>query len=74
MLRPWQPRLGGPGGLDSVEGIGLARPTPLLTVRPVDLDDVDASGLQVSGEAGAVAACALDADQRDGAEAAQAAQ
>ena len=63
-----------PGGLDGVEGIGLARPTPLLAVRPIDLDDVDAVGLQVTGEPGAVAASALDADQGDGSEAAQPAE
>ena len=58
-------------GLNGVEGIGLARPPPLLAVRAVDLDDGDSVGLQVAGEPGAVAAGALHADQRDGAEAAK---
>ena len=39
---------GGPGSLDGVEGIGLAGSTALLTVRSVDLEDLDANSLQVA--------------------------
>ncbi len=38
---------------------------------PIDLNDFDSVGLQVAGEPGAVAAGALDSDERHGAEAAE---
>jgi len=49
-------------------------PAPVLTVGTVHLDDPDAGGRDVAGQAGAVAAGALDADQADGPEPAQPAQ
>ena len=38
---------------------------PVLPVGPVDLDDPHATGRQVAGQPGAVAAGPLDPDQRD---------
>src|SRR5207245_2787523 len=66
--------LRGPGGADGVERVGLALPAPVLAVGAVDLDDADAGGGDIAGQAGAVAAGALDADQADGPEPAQPAQ
>ena len=40
---------GGPGGLDGVEGIGLAGPPALLAIRSVHLEDLDSHPLQVTG-------------------------
>ena len=34
---------GGPGGLDGVEGIGLAAAPAFLAVRPVDFEDLDST-------------------------------
>ena len=53
---------GGPGRFDGVEGIGLAAATPFLSIRSVDLDDLDAPSSQVAGQAGPIRARALDAD------------
>jgi hypothetical protein len=66
--------LGGPCGADRVERIRLALPAAVLPVRPVDLDDPDAGGGDVTGQAGAVAAGALNADQAHGPEPAEPAQ
>jgi hypothetical protein len=41
--------LRGPGGADSIEGVRLARPAPVLAVRAVDLDDADAGVGNVAG-------------------------
>lgn len=54
-----------------VKRVGLARPAAFLTIRTVDFDYLHPSPGQVAGQAGAIAASALDADQRDRAEAAQ---
>ena len=59
---------GGPGGLDGVEGIGLAGPTTLLAIRSVDLEDLDANSAQVACQARAIRTGALDADLGDVAE------
>ncbi len=59
---------GGPGGLDGVEGIGLAGPTTLLAIRSVDLEDLDADSAQVAGQARAIGPGALHADLGDVAE------
>ena len=66
--------LGGPGGADGIQRIGLALPATVLAVGTVDLDDPDAGRGDVAGQARAVAARALDADQGDGPEPAQPAQ
>src|SRR6266566_8216561 len=60
--------------LTASRGPGLALPAPVLAVGAVDLDDPDAGGGDVAGQAGPVAAGALDADQADGPEPAQPAQ
>ena len=66
--------LRGAGGADGVERVGLALPAAVLPVGAVHLDDPDAGGGDVPGQAGAVAAGALDADQAHGPEPAQPAQ
>jgi len=66
--------LGGPGGADGVERVGRAWPAPVLAAGAAGLDDPDAGGGDVAGQAGAVAAGALDAGQADGPEPAQPAQ
>ena len=66
--------LGGPGGTDGIQRIGLALPATVLTVGTVHFDDPDAGRGDVPGQARAVAARALDADQGDGPEPAQPAQ
>ncbi len=58
-----------PGGRLGVDGIGLAALTTHLAVRSVHLHDLDAVGLEVTGETGAVGTSALDADLHEGAEA-----
>ena len=63
------PRQGGSSGFHRVDGIGLARPPPLLAVGAVHLDDAHALVVEVAGQAGPVAAGALDANHDDGAEA-----
>ena len=68
------PGLGGPGGADRVQRVGLALPAAVLAVGAVHLDDPDAGRGDVAGQAGAVAAGALDPDQGDGPEPAQPAQ
>ena len=55
------PRQGGSSRFHRVDGIGLARPTALLAVRAVYLDDAHVVVVKVTGQAGAVAAGALDA-------------
>jgi len=59
------------GGGDRVLGVGLAALASPLPVRAVDLDHRDAFSEEMAGQAGAVAAGALDADQLDGPEPAQ---
>jgi hypothetical protein len=66
--------LGGPGGADRIEGIGLALPAAVLAVGADCLDDPDAGGGDVAGQAGAVAAGPFDPGQADGPEPAQPAQ
>src|SRR5262249_39677006 len=62
-------RAGRPAGLrsprraDRIQRVGLARPVPVLPIGPVYLDDPDAGRGQVPGQARAVTAGALDADQ-----------
>ncbi len=53
------------GGADRVQRVGLAVPPALLPVGPVHLHDPDPVPGEVAGQAGAVAAGALDADQGD---------
>jgi hypothetical protein len=48
---------------DGIFGIGLAATTSTLTIRPIDLDDADIVVVEVTGEAGTVAAGALDANE-----------
>jgi len=55
----------GPGGGFGVDGVGPAVSAAPLTVRAVHLDNRDAFAGQVAGQAGAVAAGALDADPSD---------
>ncbi len=64
-------REGGPGGRDGVFGIGLALAPAALTVGPVDFDDADPFGPQVTSEPGAIGAGPFDTDQLDRAEVAQ---
>ena len=64
-------RLGGPGGADRIKRAGLALPAAVLAAGAVYLDDPDAGRGDVAGQAGAVAAGALDPDQGDGPEPAQ---
>ena len=55
----------GPGGFDGIEWVGLAAASPLLSVGPVDLDDLDAGPAQVTGQTRAIRAGALHADLGD---------
>ena len=50
----------GPGGLDGVEGIGLAAVAPGLTVLAVYFDDVDPGSGEMAGDAGAIGPRPLD--------------
>jgi hypothetical protein len=64
--RPGSPAgLRGAGGADRVQRIGLAVPVPVLPTGPVDLHHPDPVLGEVPGQAGAVAAGALHADQGD---------
>jgi hypothetical protein len=65
--------LRGPRGADRVQRVGLALPA-VLAVGSVHPDDPDAGRGDVPGQAGAVTAGALDADQAHGPEPAQPAQ
>jgi len=60
--------LGGPGGAYCIQRVGFALPTAVLAVRAVHLDDPDAGGCHVPGQAGAVAPGPLNPDQGDGPE------
>ena len=62
---------GRPRGADRIGRIGLARAPPVLPVRPAGLDNPDPGGADVPGQARAVTAGALDADQADRAKALQ---
>ena len=62
---------GGPRRGFSVDGVGFAAPSAHLTVRAVHVDDVDAGGCEVPGEARAVGAGSLHADALDAAVAAE---
>ena len=53
---------GGPGGLDRIEGIGLALVAPGLAVGSVDFDDLDTLPSQEPGESNSIGSGALDAD------------
>jgi hypothetical protein len=66
--------LGGPGSADGVEGVGLALAAAVLPVGAVHLHDPDTGHADVAGQAGAVAAGALDPDQAHRPEPAQPAQ
>jgi hypothetical protein len=57
--------LGGTSSRDGIFGIRLAPATSTLTIRPIDLDDADIVVVEVTGEAGAVAAGALGASEVD---------
>src|SRR5260370_422957 len=61
-------------GAGEAERVVLALPAPVLAVGAAGLDDPDAGGRDVAGQAGPVAAGALDAGQADGPEPAQPAQ
>ena len=50
---------------DGVEGIGLAAAAALLSVGPVDFDDLDAGPTQVASQARAIRTGSLDADLGD---------
>jgi hypothetical protein len=50
------------GGLDCIEGIGLAAATALLSVGSVDLDDFDAGSAQEARQPRSIRARALNAD------------
>lgn len=50
------------GGADGVDRVGFAVPAAGAPVGPVDLDHGDRGGAEVPGQAGAVAAGALDTD------------
>jgi hypothetical protein len=63
--------LGGPRGADGVEWVGLVLAALVLPVGAVHFDDPDGGCGDVPGQAGAVAAGALDPDQADGPEPAQ---
>src|SRR5512132_4394012 len=62
---------GGAGGVLGVEGVVLAPAAPVGAVGPVNLGDLDPGLAEVAGDAGAVAAGALDPDQAHVTEAAQ---
>lgn len=61
---------GGTGCCHRIDCVGLTHPAAVLTIRPIDLHDLDTFGLQRAGEAGAVAAGALHPNLRNPAEAA----
>ena len=63
--------LGGPGGADGIQRVGLTLTAAVLAVGAVPLHDPDTGGGHVAGQAGAVAAGALDPDQAHGPEPAQ---
>lgn len=50
----------GPGGGVGVQRVGLAVRPPVLTVGPVDLQDLDAGRTHVAGQRSAVSAGPLD--------------
>jgi hypothetical protein len=64
-------RQGRSSGGDGVERVGLPGLAAGGTICPVDLEDGDAEAGEVAGEAGAVAARALDPDPLHAAEAAE---
>ena len=69
LATPWaRPGLRGPGGLDRVEGIGLAGLASGLAVLAVHLDDVDPCSGEEAGDAGPIGARPLHADLSDVAE------
>jgi hypothetical protein len=57
------PRLRSPRGAHRIERVGLAGPAPVLPVGTIDLNNPDTRGCHVPGQASAVAAGPLDADQ-----------
>ena len=58
-------RESGPGGLDGVEGIGLAAVVSGLTVLAVHFDDVDSGSGEETGDAGPIGPRPLHADLAD---------
>ena len=62
---PWAAR----AAATASSGIGLPRPPAALAVGPVDLDDGDLVGKQVTGQSGPIAAGPFDADELNGPEA-----
>ena len=52
----------GPGCFDGIEGVGLPVVASGLAVGAVDLDHLDATATQESGQSDAIRASALDAD------------
>jgi hypothetical protein len=71
---PARPDWAARAALTASSGPGLALPAAVLAVGAVDLDDPDAGGGDMAGQAGAVAAGPLDVDQGDGPVPAQPAQ
>jgi hypothetical protein len=63
-----RPGLRSAGGADRIQRVGLTLPAAVLPVGPVHLNDPDAGRADMPGQAGAVAAGALDPDQGDGPE------
>src|SRR5215472_10146483 len=63
--------LGGPGGADGIQRVGLALPAPVLPVAAVHLHDPDPRRGEVPGQARAVTAGPFDAGQAHRAEPAQ---
>jgi hypothetical protein len=59
------PGQGGARGADRVQRVGLSLAVPFLPVSAVDFHDPDPGRSEVTGQSGAVAAGALDADQGD---------
>ena len=75
LRRPGRPAgLRGPRRADRVQRVGLAVAAAVLPVGPVHLDDPDPGRGHMPGQARAVAAGALDADQGDGPEPGQPAE
>ena len=75
LRRPGRPAgLRGPRRADRVQRVRLAVAAAVLPVGPVDLDDPDPGCGQMPGQARAVAAGALNADQGDGPEPGQPAE
>jgi hypothetical protein len=62
------------GGRDGVMGVGLALAPAALAIGPVDFDDPDPLGSEMTGEPGSIGTGPFDTDALDRAEVAQPAQ